>query len=69
MAVAKLNFEVNKGEIFAFLGVNGAGKSTTISCITTTLGFDSGSITLDDLRLVKIMKRFVIELGSYSKKS
>ncbi|MFT4246349.1 MAG: ATP-binding cassette domain-containing protein [Micrococcaceae bacterium] len=53
LAVDQLNFKVNKGEIFAFLGVNGTGKSTTISCITTTLGFDSGSITLDDLKVGK----------------
>ena len=30
-AVDDLSFKVKKGEFFAFLGVNGAGKSTTIS--------------------------------------
>ena len=30
-AVNDLSFRVKKGELFAFLGVNGAGKSTTIS--------------------------------------
>ena len=32
-AVQDLSFSVNKGELFAFLGVNGAGKSTTISIL------------------------------------
>ena len=32
-AVNDLSFQVKKGELFAFLGVNGAGKSTTISII------------------------------------
>ncbi|MBE6574493.1 MAG: ATP-binding cassette domain-containing protein, partial [Ruminococcaceae bacterium] len=32
-AVHDLNLRVNKGELFAFLGVNGAGKSTTISIL------------------------------------
>lgn len=32
-AVRNLSFHVNKGELFAFLGVNGAGKSTTISIL------------------------------------
>lgn len=45
-AVNSLSLTVASGSIFAFLGTNGAGKSTTIGCITTTLGFDSGSITV-----------------------
>lgn len=32
-AVNNLSFKVKKGELFAFLGVNGAGKSTTINII------------------------------------
>ena len=32
-AVNDLSFNVRQGELFAFLGVNGAGKSTTISLI------------------------------------
>ena len=34
-AVRDLSFSVRRGELFAFLGVNGAGKSTTISMIRT----------------------------------
>ena len=40
-AVNDLSFQVKKGELFAFLGVNGAGKSTTISIICGQLRKDS----------------------------
>ncbi|MBO7149511.1 MAG: ABC transporter ATP-binding protein [Clostridia bacterium] len=43
-AVNDLSFSVKKGELFAFLGVNGAGKSTTISIICNTLKKDSGTV-------------------------
>lgn len=43
-AVTDLSFKVKKGELFAFLGVNGAGKSTTISMMCGTLKKDSGKI-------------------------
>ena len=45
-AVRDLSFEVRRGELFAFLGVNGAGKSTTISMICGQLKKDSGEITV-----------------------
>lgn len=45
-AVRDLSFRVKKGELFAFLGVNGAGKSTTISIICGTLKPDSGKISV-----------------------
>lgn len=45
-AVNGLNLKVNKGELFAFLGINGAGKSTTISMMCGTLKIDEGSITV-----------------------
>ena len=40
-AVDDLSFTVREGELFAFLGVNGAGKSTTISIICGQLRKDS----------------------------
>ncbi len=46
-AVNDLSFCVKKGELFAFLGENGAGKSTTISILCGTLQKDSGSVTVD----------------------
>lgn len=50
-AVKDLSFEVRHGEFFAFLGVNGAGKSTTISILCNTLKKDSGLIIIDNEEL------------------
>ncbi|MBR2986406.1 MAG: ABC transporter ATP-binding protein [Clostridia bacterium] len=46
-AVDGLSFVVKKGELFAFLGVNGAGKSTTISILCGTLAKDSGTVIVE----------------------
>lgn len=45
-AVQDLSFQVKRGELFAFLGVNGAGKSTTISILCGQLRADSGTVTV-----------------------
>lgn len=45
-AVDGLSFRVERGELFAFLGVNGAGKSTTISMICGQLKRDGGDISV-----------------------
>lgn len=46
-AVNDLSFKVKKGELFAFLGVNGAGKSTTISIMCGTLRKDGGKVFIN----------------------
>ena len=48
-AVNDLSFSVREGELFAFLGVNGAGKSTTISIICNTLKKDSGEVLVSGI--------------------
>lgn len=45
-AVNDLSFRVKQGELFAFLGVNGAGKSTTINIICGQLKKDSGNVRI-----------------------
>lgn len=45
-AVQDLSFRVKEGELFAFLGVNGAGKSTTINIMCGQLAKDSGSVQI-----------------------
>ncbi|MBR6808483.1 MAG: ABC transporter ATP-binding protein [Clostridia bacterium] len=45
-AVSDISFCVREGELFAFLGVNGAGKSTTINIMCGQLSKDSGKVTL-----------------------
>lgn len=42
-----LSFHVKKGEIFALLGVNGAGKTTALECIESLRRYDSGTVTVN----------------------
>lgn len=46
-AVQDLSFRVEEGQLFAFLGVNGAGKSTTISIMCGQLKKDCGKVVID----------------------
>ncbi len=46
-AVQDLSFRVKKGELFAFLGLNGAGKSTTISIMCGQLKKDGGRVAIN----------------------
>ena len=46
-AVRDLSFGVRAGELFAFLGVNGAGKSTTINILCGQLAKDGGRVEID----------------------
>ena len=62
-AVRDLSFSVDRGELFAFLGVNGAGKSTTINIICGQLSRDSGNITIDNHDLDKDLDAIKSELG------
>lgn len=43
-AVDDISFTVERGALFAFLGTNGAGKSTTINILTTLLKKDGGDV-------------------------
>ncbi len=52
-AVNGINFEVKEGELFCLLGVNGAGKSTTINIICTLLEKTDGSVFLNELEIGK----------------
>jgi ABC-2 type transport system ATP-binding protein len=49
VAVDHLSFEVRRGEIFGFLGSNGAGKSTTIRMLCGLLQPTSGTATIDGI--------------------
>ena len=62
-AVRNLSFRVKKGELFAFLGINGAGKSTTINIMCGQLTKDSGSVVIDKHDLDKDMDYIKRELG------
>lgn len=62
-AVNDLSFQVKKGELFAFLGVNGAGKSTTISIICGQLKKDSGTVQINENDIEKAGKKVGRTLG------
>ena len=47
VAVDGVSFKVKSGELFAFLGLNGAGKSTTINIICGLLERNSGTVTVN----------------------
>jgi len=46
-AVKGISFDVEEGSFFAFLGTNGAGKSTTISILCALLSKDGGEVTIN----------------------
>lgn len=46
LALDQLSLTVEKGEIFGFLGSNGAGKSTTIRCLLGLIKYRKGKVTL-----------------------
>lgn len=52
-AVDDITFNVDKGCLFAFLGTNGAGKSSTINILTTILKQNSGTVLIDGFELGK----------------
>lgn len=62
-AVNDLSFHVKEGELFAFLGVNGAGKSTTINIICGQLGFESGDVLVDGYDINKNLSEIKNSLG------
>lgn len=62
-AVSDISFKVKQGELFAFLGVNGAGKSTTISIMCGQLSKDSGSVVIDGYSIDKNASLIKSELG------
>lgn len=52
-AVKNISFHVEEGSLFAFLGTNGAGKSTTISILLTLLKQDAGLVKIKGLTVGK----------------
>lgn len=62
-AVRDLSFRVKEGELFAFLGINGAGKSTTISILCGQLAKDSGTVVIDGFDLDRDPDAVKGELG------
>lgn len=68
-AVKGIDFYMEEGNLFAFLGVNGAGKSTTIDMITTFLKPDAGSVFVNGLALGKEDEKIREQIGAVFQKS
>lgn len=62
-AVNDISFRVKEGELFAFLGINGAGKSTTISIISGLLEKDRGKVIVDGFDLDRDSVSFKSSIG------
>lgn len=62
-AVSDISFRVKEGEFFAFLGINGAGKSTTISIMCGQLDKDSGEVYVNGLDVEKEIDKIKSEIG------
>jgi ABC-2 type transport system ATP-binding protein len=67
-AVDKINFHVNKGEIFGFLGANGAGKTTAIKMLTGILEHTSGSAIVAGCDIEKEKTKLKYKIGYMSQK-
>ena len=63
LAVDKLSFEVEKGELFGLIGPDGAGKTTIFRLLTTLLLADSGTATVDGFDIVKDFKSIRKKVG------
>ncbi|MCK9862297.1 ABC transporter ATP-binding protein [Paenibacillus sp. ATY16] len=63
IAVDNMNLSVHEGEIFGFLGANGAGKSTTINMISSLLRITKGEIKLLGRDIVKDNKFTKMNIG------
>lgn len=63
VAVNNLNFDMKKGEIFGFLGANGAGKSTTMKMLSGIANPTSGEIFICGKSLTKNFEKAIINLG------
>lgn len=67
-AVDKVSFNVKQGEIFGFLGANGAGKSTTIRMLTGILEPTSGDALVGGYSLMKEPDKVKTQIGYMSQR-
>ncbi|UZR93712.1 ABC transporter ATP-binding protein [Chondrinema litorale] len=67
-AVKEITFEVNKGEIFGFLGANGAGKSTAMRMLTGLLAPSSGEATVAGYDVYKEAEKIKKNIGYMSQR-
>jgi len=76
VAVDRISFQVERGEIFGILGPNGSGKSTLVRLIATLLLPDSGHITVfghdvvrEEMAVRRLINRVSVEASFFKKLS
>ncbi len=62
-AIKGISFEVNKGEVIALIGANGAGKTTILHTITGLLSADSGSVTYEGKDITRMPGHKIVSMG------
>ncbi|MDD5764882.1 MAG: ABC transporter ATP-binding protein [Candidatus Marinimicrobia bacterium] len=62
-ALENVSFQVGKGELFGFIGPDGSGKTTLFRILTTLIVPDSGSVTVENLDVLKEYKKLRTMLG------
>ena len=67
-AVDNLSFTVNQGDVYGFLGQNGAGKSTTIRMLLTLITPTNGDIEIFGQSLLKHRKEVLRQIGAVIEK-
>ena len=67
-AVDDLSFTVNKGDVYGFLGQNGAGKSTTIRMLLSLIAPTEGDITIFDKKLSTHRSAILRQVGAVIEK-
>jgi ABC-type multidrug transport system ATPase subunit len=67
-AVDDLSFTVNEGDVYGFLGQNGAGKSTTIRMLLTLITPSSGEMELFGMKLPRDRKKILRRIGAMIEK-
>ena len=67
-AVEDLSFTVNEGDVYGFLGQNGAGKSTTIRMLLTLVRPTTGDIRIFEKELSSHRKEILKEIGAVIEK-
>ncbi len=63
LALDRVSFHINPGEIVGYLGPNGSGKSTTVNIVVGLLEPTSGSVTLDRRTLSEDPNRYHEKIG------